>query len=111
MSAGKLRERVVFQRLDSGAVDDYGNTYTGWADHVTRWADLRERTGKESIQGGALSDAGMATMRCRSDSTTKAVTSADRVVARGFTWAIKDALQVGAKGVLVEFLLERGVAS
>lgn len=110
-NAGLLRDRVTFQRLNEGAVDDYGNVYTGWANLATRSADLRERTGKESIEGGALADVSMATMRCRSDSTTASVTAADRVVARGYTWAIKNVIQVDAKDTLIEFLLERGVAS
>lgn len=109
--AGLYRERAEFQRLTEGAVDDYGNVYTGWATLATRWADLRERTGKEAIQGGALSDVGLATMRVRKDSTTETITAADRVVARGFTWAIKDVIQVDAKGTVIEVRLERGVAT
>lgn len=110
-NAGKFRERAVFQRLSEGTVDEYGNVYSGWAVLATRWADMKERTGKEAIQGGALADVGVATMRCRADSTTNDITSADRVVLRGFTWAIKDAIQIDAKDTLVEFRLERGVAT
>ena len=111
VKAGLYRERAEFQRLTEGAVDAYGNVYTGWATLVTRWADLRERTGKEAIQGGALSDVGKATMRVRQDSTTETITAADRVVARGSTWNIKNVMQVDAKGTLIEFHLERGVAT
>ena len=111
VKAGLHRERAEFQRLTEGAVDAYGNVYTGWNTLVTRWADLRERTGKEAIQGGALSDVGKATMRVRKDSTTETITAADRVVARGSTWNIKNVLQVDAKGTLIEFHLERGVAT
>ena len=109
--AGLLRERATFQRLTSGAIDDYGNVYSGWSSVGTRFADLRERTGKEAIEGGALTDVNMATMRCRLDSFTSTVTSADRVAVRGITWAIKNVIQPDAKGEMVEFLLERGVAS
>lgn len=109
--AGKLREKAEFQRLSEGAIDAYGNVYTGWATLTTRYADLRERTGKEAITGGALGDTGMATMRCRSDSTTDTITTADRVVIRGITWAIKNIIQVDAKKTLIEFTLEKGVAS
>jgi head-tail adaptor len=48
VKAGLYRERAEFQRLSEGAVDDYGNVYTGWAALATRWVDLRERTGKEA---------------------------------------------------------------
>lgn len=111
VKAGLLRERATFQRLNEGAVDEYGNVYTGWSDVGTRSADLRERTGKETIQGGALSDVSVATMRCRSDSLTASVTAADRVVIRGYTWAVKNVIQVDAKDTMIEFLLERGVAT
>jgi head-tail adaptor len=78
---------------------------------ATRSADLREQKGRERITGGALQDAALATMRVRSDSITSAITSADRVVARGITWAIKDVMQVDAKDTMIEFVLEKGVAS
>lgn len=109
--AGLLRERAVFERMTEGAVDDYGNVYTGWSTLATRWGDLRERTGKETVEGGFLSDKATATLRVRKDSTTEAVTAADRVQMRGATWDILSAIQVDAKGVMMEFLLQRGVAT
>jgi head-tail adaptor len=50
--AGQLREVAVFERLTSGAVDAYGNIYSGWSSLATRNVDLVERLGKEAIQGG-----------------------------------------------------------
>ena len=111
VKAGLYREKATFQRLSEGAVDAYGNVYSGWADLGSRSADMRERTGKEKIEAGALSDVAMATMRCRSDSFTQGVTSADRVYIRGISWAIKNVMQVDAKNTVIEFTLERGVAS
>jgi len=114
VKAGQYRERAEFQRLSEGAVDGYGNVYSGWTTLATRWADMREQTGKqtgkEDIQGGVLSDVGRATMRVRSDSTSNGITAADRVLIRGATWAIKDVIQVDRKGTMLEFKLERGVA-
>jgi head-tail adaptor len=109
--AGAFSERATFQRLDAGAVDAYGNVYTGWSKYGVRWADMRERMGKEQIEGGALSDVGMATMRCRGDQVTLGVTAADRVVIRGYTWAIKNVTHIDSKNAVIEFLLERGVAA
>jgi len=111
VKAGQYRERAEFQRLDEGAVDAYGNVYSGWSTLASRWADMREQTGKEDIQGGVLADVGRATMRVRSDSTTQGITAADRVVIRGSTWAIKDVIQVDRKATMLEFKLERGVAA
>ena len=109
--AGLLRERVVFQRLSEGTVDDYGNVYTGWAALASRSADLREQKGKEKISGGVLEDNNLATMRVRPDSTTATITAADRVIARGITWAIKNVIQIDAKDTMFEFVLEKGVAA
>lgn len=109
--AGLLREKATFERLAEGAIDDYGNVYTGWSELFSRKVDMREVTGKEDIRGGALSDVGQATMRVRADSSTKSVTAADRVICRGKTWAIKDVIQVDAKATILEFKLERGVAT
>jgi len=111
VKAGQYRERAEFQRLSEGSVDSYGNVYTGWSSLATRWADMRETTGKEAIEGGAMFNTGMATMRVRSDSTTQGVTTADRVVIRGVTWAIKGLVQIDRKNTVLEFKLERGVAA
>lgn len=111
VKAGLMRDRVTFQRLSEGAADDYGNVYSGWSNLTSRFGDLREQKGRERISGGALQDRALATLRVRSDAVTAAVTSADRVLARGITWAIKDVMQVDAKDTLVEFILEKGVAS
>lgn len=111
VKAGLMRERVTFQRLTEEAIDDFGNVYRGWSDLATRSADLRERRGRDRITGGVLSDVGTATMRVRHDSTTSNITTADRVVARGITWAIKDAIQVDSRATLIEFVIEKGVAS
>tara|TARA_R110000744_G_scaffold220761_3_gene339577 strand:- start:237 stop:575 length:339 start_codon:yes stop_codon:yes gene_type:complete len=109
--AGLLNERATFQELTAGVVDEYGNSYTGWKTVGSRSADLRERTGKEAIEGGALADVSMATMRCRSDSFTDTITTANRVVIRGYTWAVKNVIKPDSKGIMVEFLIERGVAT
>lgn len=109
--AGMLREKAAFERLTEGAIDDYGNVYSGWAQIGTRMSEMRETTGKEKIRGGALADVGSATLRVRSDSFTQTITAADRVLLRGYTWAIKSVIQTDAKNTMLEFSLERGVAT
>jgi head-tail adaptor len=109
--AGRLRERVTIERLTSGAIDAYGNTYSGWSAVLTRWGDIIERLGKEAVEQGALQDVVTATLRLRRDADTKQITTADRVVARGATWAIRSIVQTDAKGALIEILIERGVAT
>lgn len=110
-NAGRFREKAVFERLTSNAVDDYGNTYSGWSELITRNVDLIERLGKEAIQGGELSDVVPATMRFRKDSVSETINHADRVTVRGSIWAIKSVMQVDRKGTILEMLIERGVAT
>ena len=49
-------------------------------------------------------------MRVRSDTVTKAITSADRVYARGIYWALTSIMQVTTKGDLLGMRLEKGIA-
>ena len=60
VSAGRFREKATFQRLSEGAVDDYGNVYSGWAELGFRAADMRETKGKERIEAAELVDSLMA---------------------------------------------------
>lgn len=108
--SGLFRDRITFQRMASTA-DAYGNLTGAWADHASRSADFRERLGKEAIEGGALQDVGLVTMRLRSDSVTQAITVSDRVFARSQIWAIRSIMQADASGEVLEMLLEKGVAS
>jgi head-tail adaptor len=91
--------------------DDYGNVTGSFSDYTKRNAHIVERLGKDEIEGGALQDVAMATLRVRSDAITKAITVADRVVARNVYWAIKSIMQVTARGDILEMRLERGVAT
>ena len=108
--AGLFRDRVTVQRMAS-TTDDYGNTTGTWSDHANRYAHLIERLGQEDIEQGALQDVAVATMRVRSDTLTNAITTADRVLARGIYWAITSIMQVSAKGDLLEMRLEKGIAA
>ena len=108
--AGLFRDRITFQRM-AATTDAYGNVTGAWADHASRSADFRERLGKEAIEGGALQDVGLVTMRLRSDSVTQAITVSDRVFARSQIWAIRSIMQADASGGVLEMLLEKGVAS
>jgi|TARA_R110000822_G_scaffold3069_1_gene13970 SPP1 family predicted phage head-tail adaptor len=109
--AGNFRDRAVIQRLNTAAVDAYGNVSTGWSTLVTRWADIRERTGKEEIEGGALAGVNKATMRVRSDAITNALTEADRVSVRGSLWNIRSIIQSNRQNSIVEMIIEKGIAT
>lgn len=109
MQAGKLRERVVFQRQVI-ADDGHGNDLASWSDHLTVWADMLERLGGEKIAAGKLESSRLATVRVRSFTETRGLTEADRLMARGRAWNIRSIAAVGRKGEMLELLCEAGVA-
>ena len=110
MRAGKLRDRVAFESPD-GTTDSYGNPSDGWGNSRTVWADVRERTGKEKMDAGAVAAVRMATVRIRKNSTTEAITTSDRVTIRGELWNIRSIAQIDSKGAMLEMTCEAGVAA
>lgn len=81
-AAGKLRDRVRFQRRTT-TDDGHGNEEAGWADltpPVVRWCELKPTRGGEDIQSARLT--GKASWDCwvRFDSGTCRVMPGDRAV-------------------------------
>ncbi len=110
-SAGKFRERAVFERLNAEAIDAYGQPHSAWEALFTRWADFRETTGKERINSGAVESGATGTLRIRYSSAAAGLTGADRVTIRGAVWNIRSVVQVNRQKNLIELLCERGVAT
>lgn len=110
MRAGRLNERVTFQRAVVGD-DGYGNAITSWTDHLTVWADVRETLGKERVDAGRIEASATATVRIRSSAASRGLTAADRMVARGATWNIRSVVPVGNDRAMLDLLCERGVAA
>lgn len=108
--AGKLRERITVERRDESAIDDYGNATGAWATFVTRCADILEMPGREAIKSGVLMDVAPATIRIRSDSVTRAITTADRVQARGVVWDVEATTELDAKRRMIELRVVKGNA-
>ena len=108
--AGLSRDRVTFQRMSSTA-DVYGNLTGDWFDHARRYAHFIARLGKQDIEQGVLQDVAVATTRVRVDTTTKGITAADRVFARGIYWTTAPIMKVYSKGDLLKMNLEKGIAT
>lgn len=111
--AGAMRDRITLEReASTGALDAYGNPAgLDWATLATVWGDLRETPGREALAAGRLEGLAMATLRLRASDVSWAITSADRVRARGHIWAIKGPpIQATPKGDVLEVILERGGA-
>lgn len=113
--ASRYRDRVTVEReteTDTDALDDYGNPADPtWGALGAFWADMRETTGRERVAAGRLEAPATATVRLRRSAETAAITAADRVQARGQTWAIVGApIDPDGSRREVEFTLERGGA-
>ncbi len=108
--AGALREKITIERRDESAIDDYGNATGAWATVATRKADIREMPGKEAIESGVLMEVSPATVRIRSDATTRTITTADRIQARGVVWDIEATTELDAKQRMVELRVMKGQA-
>jgi len=111
--AGQYRDRVTVERqADTGALDGFGNPAgAGWVEYGKFWGNLRETPGKERVAAGRLEAPATATLRLRRSAETAAITAADRVVARGQTWAIAGApVDPDGRRREVEVILDRGGA-
>lgn len=110
--AARYRDRVTVERETATGLDAYGNPGApSWATLGEYWGDLRETPGKERLAAGRLEAPATATLRLRRSANAAGIAAADRVLARGFTWAIVSA-PIDPDGTRreVEFLLERGGA-
>ena len=64
MQAGRLNTRCVIQ-TPSTATDELGQPIPGWTDVATVWADVRLRSGLESVKAGAVVSTVQASVRIR----------------------------------------------
>lgn len=64
MQAGRLNRRCVIQAPGT-ARDELGQPIPGWTDFATVWADIRMKSGLESIKAGAPVSVVAASIRIR----------------------------------------------
>lgn len=64
MQAGRLNRRCVIQQPGT-ATDEIGQPIPGWTDVATVWADIRMKSGLESIKAGASVSVVQASIRVR----------------------------------------------
>lgn len=111
MSAGRLRERVLFERA-TVTDDGYGGTETGWTPLASLpgavRASYRPERGGERIEGGRTAASLSGVLTVRSSSGTRDVTEADRVVIDGTSHAIRSITNPDQRGRFLEMVVERG---
>ena len=64
MQAGRLNRKCQLQS-PSQSVDELGQPIPGWTDVATLWADIRMKSGLESIKAGAPVSVVQASIRVR----------------------------------------------
>ena len=64
MQAGRLNRRCTLQAPGT-AQDELGQPIPGWTDVATLWADIRMKSGLESIKAGASVSVVQASIRVR----------------------------------------------
>lgn len=64
MQAGRLN-RLVMLQAPGTAEDELGQPIPGWTDVATLWADIRMKSGLESIKAGASASVVQASIRVR----------------------------------------------
>ena len=64
MQAGRLNRRCVLQAPGT-TQDELGQPIPGWTDVATLWADIRMKSGLESIKAGASVSTVQASIRIR----------------------------------------------
>lgn len=116
MDAGARNDQISFERA-TGAPDVYGNVTTSWSAlerspgvPLVVWANIRETSGKERVAAGQVEASGTATVRALWLEVSE-ITAADRMIARGEVWNIRNLARVGARAEYLDILIERGVAA
>ena len=85
MQAGRLSSRCTLQS-PSQSVDELGQPIPGWTDVATLWADIRMKSGLESIKAGASVSVVQASIRVRYRS---GITAGMRIVCNLVVYEIK----------------------
>lgn len=117
IEAGKLRERVTFdRRIDTNpdAPADYGNVVSEWVQQFTCAAEYIHLRGSETVMAGRLQGRHPQVVRVRSSSLTRQVATDWRVrdTRRGTEFAIRDVtIDPDGDGAAVDILVESGPAA
>lgn len=110
MAAGPLRDRVTFQRA-TRTPDGAGGAALAWTDEVTVWGGFRPQRGRETLEVGRLESAVAGVLTVRSSPDTREITAADRVQIDGESYQIRTITNPDRRNKMLEFVVERGVAT
>jgi len=89
MQAGSLKNRMTIQQ-QSATQDEIGQPVSTWTTFATVWAEIRHKSGMESIKSGEVTSTVKASIRVRYKA---GVTAAMRVVHGSVTYQIQSVLR------------------
>lgn len=110
MPAGRLRNRVTFQRATQ--TPDGGGGYSiAWGTDLQLWADFRPERGAERIEAGRVTAPLSGTLRIRWSPTATLIHAGDRVTIEGETWNIRSIADETMRRQYLTMTVESGVAT
>ena len=110
MRAGRLRDRVIFQR-ETETADNAGGYASSWADYLTVWASFMPERGQERIETDRVNASFSGKLHIRSSSESRAVTESDRVSINGELYNIRSISNPDQRNRMLEMVVERGVGT
>lgn len=102
MMAGRLNSRCVLQ-APSATVDALGQPVPGWADVALIWADIRMKSGLETIKAGAVTSTVQASIRIRYRTD---LTAGMRATHNGVIYNITSVMPDVARRVYTDLIVE-----
>ena len=109
MRAGRMRDRVTFQRLDN-TTDQYAQvTAASYTNILTVWGELVTGKGREAMEAGRLQSEVRSVLHVRSSSEVRGVTESDRALIGGVAYNIRAISNPDRRNHRLEMILERGV--
>lgn len=109
LRAGRLRHQCRFERMDT-TPDQYGAASGVWTAVASVWGGLSLETASESVEAGRLQGGASGVLTVRSTPATKAITTADRVVIDGATYAIRSIVNPDGRGAQLIMSVDTGGA-
>lgn len=110
MRAGALNKKVTFQR-EKRTDDGSGGSNRSFVDDFTVWGGFSPERGSERLEAGRLEAAQGGILRVRSSSTTRSVDESWRVLIDDVPHQIRGRGNPDQRNRMIEFTVERGVAT
>jgi SPP1 family predicted phage head-tail adaptor len=109
MPAGRLRNRVIFQR-ETQTPDEGGGHSVAWGSDLELWAEFYPERSSERIDAGRVASPLAGTLRVRWSPVTKLIHEGDRVEIDGKLFNIRSIADETMRRQFLTMTVESGVA-